>query len=456
MPTLLLEQSRQGHVRCDLRLIVPLCLTAVNPLLAGAEQLTTEPESNSSTDQAVPDFSIFDSAAEESSPGGGMGGRQATSPLRVTLAHEVSYKVEEPQFVVKNRSSLRVEYSKYVLDNFYVQLDGKATGFWGEDHRHDAEGEDFLVSQAYVQTSFGRTAIRAGFQSLPWGESILAPITDEVSPRDNRELFNFNLEELRIGQPMLVVDQFSGWGSVSMFFNPRASFNRNPERGTAYSFDRFRYQPEVSGETDLSEYGASWRKTFTRGDITFMTASLIDNDYALRMNDDGTVSRERVRFSMNGFSFNYAFSDFVLRGEAAWKSKLPFNTAEMQIVERDAIEAYLGLEYSVSSTLTLSVEGINQHVSDWSAEVASAPRDSQSLLVTLTKLLMHEDLNIQVMNFYTQPGNSNLAILQTTYDWNDNLRFGFNVVYPYTRDEQAGLWNVRDQKQVALKVQYQF
>jgi hypothetical protein len=60
------------------------------------------------------------------------------------------------------------------------------------------------------------------------------------------------------------------------------------------------------------------------------------------------------------------------------------------------------------------------------------------------------------MNFYSQPGNSNLAILQTTYDWNDNLRFGFNVVYPYTRDEQAGLWNVRDQKQVAFKVQYQF
>jgi hypothetical protein len=447
-----------NHSRNDLRLIVPLCLAAVNPLIARAEQLAPEPEtdSGSNTDQAVPDFSIVDSSAAEESTERNSATGQPSSPLRVTLAQEFSYKLENPQYVVKNRSSLRVEYFKYLLDNFYVQLDGKATGFWGADHRRDAEGEDFMVSQAYVQTSFGHTAIRAGFQSLPWGESILAPITDEISPRDNRELFNFNLEELRIGQPMLVIDQFSGWGSVSAFFNPRASFNKNPERGTAYSFDRFRYRSEVAGESDLSEYGASWRKTFTRGDITFMTASLIDNDYALSMNDDGTVTRERARFSMNGFSFNYAFSDFVLRGEAAWKKDLPYNTAELQVVKRDAIDAYVGLEYQASSTLTLSVEAINQHISDWTGEVASAPRDSQSLLVSLTKLLMHEDLNIQVMNFTTQPGNSNLAILQTTYDWNDNLRFGFNVVYPYTRDEKAGLWNVRDQKQVALKVQYQF
>lgn len=439
----------------DVRWIVPLCLTAVSPLLASAEQLVSEPEAGSSTDMAVPDFSAFDASAEEASTDSSAAG-QASSPLRVTLAQEASYKVEKPQRLVKNRSTLRVEYSKYVLDNFYVQLDGKASGFWAKDHRHDVEGDDLTLSQAYVQTSFRRTAVKAGFQTLPWGESILAPITDEISPRDNRELFNFNLEELRIGQPMLVVDQFSGWGSMSMFAIPQASFNRNPKRGTAYSFDRSNYREEISGTGDLSEYGASWRKTFANSDITFMTASLIDNDYALRRNEDGTVSRQRERFSLAGLSFNYAFDDFVLRGEAALKSDHPFNTAELQIVKRDAVDAYLGLEYAPTSTLTLSVEGINQHISDWSPVVASAPRDSQSLLLSMTKTLMHEDLSVNLMNFYTQPGNSNLAILQTTYDWNDNLRLGFNVVYPYSRDQTSGLWNVRDQKQVVVRVQYQF
>lgn len=455
MPESSPKPSRHGRGRCNLRWIVSLCLTAGSPLIANAQQADTEAQSLANTDQLVPDFSVTASSSVDDTTTSGVG-EQVNSPLRVTLAQEGSYKVESPQGVIKNRSLLRVEYSKYLLDNFYVQLDGRATRFWGDDHRHDAEGEDFIVAQAYVQTSFRSTAIRAGFQAVPWGESILAPITDEISPRDNRELFNFNLEELRLGQPMLVVDQFTGWGSVSVFFNPHASFNKNPERGTAYSFDRFRYRSEIAGESDLSEYGASWRKTFTSGDITFMTASLVDNDYALRMDDDGFVTRERARFSMTGMSFNYAFSDFVLRGEAALKSDQPYNTAALQIVKRDAVDAYLGLEYAPTATLTFSVEGINQHISDWSSEVASAPRDSQSLLLSMTKTLMHEDLSINLMNFYTQPGNSNLVILQTTYDWNDNLRYGFNVVYPYSRDETSGLWNVRDQKQVVFRIQYQF
>ena len=83
-------------------------------------------------------------------------------------------------------------------------------------------------SRCHVADGVAPLSLMTYDDTVPWGESILAPITDEVSPRDNRELFNFNLEELRIGQPMLVIDQFSDWGSVSMFFNPRASFNKNP------------------------------------------------------------------------------------------------------------------------------------------------------------------------------------------------------------------------------------
>lgn len=455
MPDFVAESACHRHERRIRGLIVALCVTAVCPLSTRAEQLAAQPESDSVSDGAVPDFSAFDGVTDGAGNDSEASG-QPISPLRVTVAHEASYKVEPPHDVVKNRSSLRVEYAKYLLDNFYVQLDGKATQFWAGDHRHEAEGQDFTLAQAYVQTSFQKTAIKAGFQTLPWGESILAPITDEISPRDNRELFNFNLEELRLGQPMVVVDQFSGLGRMSVFYVPQAAFNKNPERGTAYSFDRFHYRSEISGESDLAEYGASWRSAFTRGDITFMTASLIDNDYAQSMDESGRVSRWRERFSLMGFSFNYAFSDFVLRGESAWKSDQPYNTAALQIVKRDAVDAYLGLEYAPTSTLTFSLEGINQHIRDWSPQVASAPRDTQSLLFSVTKLLMYDDLSINFMNFYTQPGNSNLAMLLTSYQWNDNLTFDFNVICPYTRDEQAGLWNVRDQKQMVFRIQYQF
>jgi hypothetical protein len=206
---------------------------------------------------------------------------QPTSPMRVTLAQELSYKVVKPEHAMKNRLSGQMEYSRYFLDHFSLQLNAKEILFLYGDHRHEAEGHDTAISQAYVQGSFGETSIKAGIQTLPWGESILAPITDEVSPRDNREMFNFNLEELRIGQPMVTVDQFAGSQRWTFFLVTDHYYNRNPVKGTAYYFDPFTYRNVTEGDNHNFEAGVSWKKSFTSSDITFMAADLIANDYAL-------------------------------------------------------------------------------------------------------------------------------------------------------------------------------
>lgn len=377
------------------------------------------------------------------------------SPLRVTLAQELSYKAETPRDLIKNRSTLQLEYSKYLLEHFFVQFNGKASAFLGSDHRHAEEGRDATVSQAYLQTSFGQTSVKAGVQALPWGESILAAVTDEVSPRDNRELFNFNLEELRIGQAMVVVDQFSELGRVSAFYTPQARFNKNPERGSAYFFDPLAYRPGAE-DGERSEYGVSWKKNFEGADLTLMSASLLENDYALGLNADGLVTRTPHRFRMAGVVMNYALRDVVLRGEAAWKERRPFYTGTMAMVERNELDAYVALDYRHSPTLTFSVEAVNQHIAGWDSSLAGVPRNRQSLLLSATKTLMNDDLSINLMNFYNRPYTSNLTMLVSTLKWDDHLTFGLNLVVPHTSEPKSGLWNVRDQEQIALKVQYQF
>lgn len=377
------------------------------------------------------------------------------SPLRVTLAQELSYKVESPERIIKNRSSLQVEYSKYLLEHFFIQFNGKASAYLGQDHRRAAQRSDIRATQAYVQTSFGKTSIKAGIQTLPWGESVLAPVTDEVSPRDNRELFNFNLEELRLGQPMVVVDQYSAAGRWTGFYTPRATYNKNPERGSAYFFDPLVYGTETGGKQG-GEYGVSWRKNFEGADLTLMGASLLENDYAVRMTDAGLAARQRHRFSMAGVVVNVAFKDFVVRGEAALKSGRAYNDAALQIVEKDAVDTYLALDYRYSPTLSFGVEAVNQHVAGRDRRIASVPRDRQSLLLSATKLLMNDDLSINVMNIHNRPQASHLTVLIGTFKWDDHLTFGLNIVYPHSRDRNSGLWNVRDQKQIGFKAQYQF
>ncbi|KQV49732.1 hypothetical protein ASC93_12815 [Massilia sp. Root335] len=377
------------------------------------------------------------------------------SPLRVTLAQEAAYKAEQPDRLIKNRTSVRLEYSQYFLDHFVVQFSGKTTAFLKKDHRHDAERTDTTVSQAYVQTSAGQTSVRAGIQALAWGESLLAPITDVVSPRDNRELFNFNLEELRIGQPMLAVDQYSSFGRWSMFWIPKPAFNKNPKPGTAYSFDPFRYRARIEGD-DGGEYGASWKKNSENADVTLMAASLVDNDYGLAMNADGTVTRVKERYALAGLSFTYALKSFVLRGEAALKSSKAFNDAALRIVKKRAFDSYLGLDYRYSATLTVGVELVDQHIAGWTDAIQGYARDNRSLLLNVSKTMMNDDLTVNLLHFQNRPYRASVTVLESTYKWNDHVTLGFNASVPDTNDRRSALWNVRDQKQVGFRIQYQF
>lgn len=377
------------------------------------------------------------------------------SPLRVTLAHELAYKAEQPDRLIKNRTSLRLEYSQFFLDHFVVQFSGKTTAFLDKDHRHDAEGRDTTVSQAYLQTSTGQTSLRVGVQALAWGESLLAPITDVVSPRDNRELFNFNLEELRIGQPMVAVDQYSKVGRWSMFWIPKPSFNKNPGPGTAYSFDPFKYRARIEGDNG-AEYGASWKKNFESSDVTLMAASLVDNDYGLAMNADGTVTRVKARYTLAGMSFNYAFKSFVLRGEAALKSAKAFDNGALQIVRKRAFDSYLGLDYRYSASLTVGVELVNQHIAGWTDDILGYARDNRSLLLNVSKSMLHDDLTVNLLHFQNGPYRASVTVLESTYKWNDHVTLGWNASVPDTNDRRSPLWNVRDQKQVGFKIQYQF
>lgn len=377
------------------------------------------------------------------------------SPLRVTVAQEAAYKAERPDRLIKNRTSLRLEYSQFFLDHFVVQFSGKATAFLARDHRHDAERTDTTVSQAYLQTSTGQTSLRVGIQTLAWGESLLAPITDVVSPRDNRELFNFNLEELRVGQPMVALDQYSPLGRWSVFWIPRPEFNKNPAPGTAYSFDPFHYRGRIEGAQG-GEYGASWKKNFESADITLMAASLVDNDYGVYLNADGTATRVKERYALAGLSFTYAIKSFVLRGEAALKSSKPFNDAALQIVKKRAFDSYLGVDYRYSSSLTVGVELVNQHIAGWTDAIQGYARDNRSLLLNVSKTMLNDDLTVNLLHLENRPYRARVTVLESTYKWNDHVTLGFNASVPDTDDRRSALWNVRDQKQVGFKIQYQF
>jgi len=164
-------------------------------------------------------------------------------PMRLTLRHEISYKVKGPGGIKNHRSSLRFEYKKSFFKYFYVQADSKLNAFWIKDHRSEAHNEKLLfqnnVLEGFLQFSMKQTSLKVGIQKMIWGESEAGAVTDVISPRDYSEIFFISLEESRRGQPIISVDQFTKMGDFTFFFVPLPLFNRYPYAGSAYYYDPF-------------------------------------------------------------------------------------------------------------------------------------------------------------------------------------------------------------------------
>lgn len=390
-------------------------------------------------------------------------------PMRLTLRHELSYKLKNPGGIKNHRTSFRFEYKKAFSKHFYLQFDSKLNTFWGSDHRAKAKGEQVYFEnnfiEGFLQFSIKQTSIKAGIQKVIWGESEAGAITDVISPRDYSELFFIPLEDSRRGQPMISIDQFTKIGDWVVFFVPFPVLNRYPLEGTAYFADPFngnaRYRSEKSEQRHF-EYGLRWKKTFGSSDISIMAASLIDNDYANRM--DGyspegeiIVTKMKERVNMAGMTFNYLLGDFILKGEAALKLERPFNNASYQVIKRNAVDAGIGLEYTPGAgSLSLSLEAVNNHVIGWNEGIQFVPRNINSLVFTCYKTYLSQSLSFLWLTIYNSPYTSFLHRLTVSYKVNDNFTLFLNGFYPDVRDKQNLNWIHRDQKQVDFKIQYQF
>lgn len=380
-------------------------------------------------------------------------------PLRISLKHETSYKFASPKRVVNNRSSVRLEYSKPLTSNLYLRLDTKLNLHWGNDHRAKAKDEDLfrelVTREAYLQSSFGNTSFRLGYQILPWGVSEGGAITDEVSPRNSAEFFFIPLEESRIGQPMLTMDHFGGTGQWTAFFVPQPAYNKYPDSGSEYdiagAFEK--NEPDDSwGDTGTYEYGVRWKRTFGKSDLSLMLASLIDNDYLVR----------QQRFQMYGFAANIAKDNFLFRAEVALKRPRayfarPAGSSDLSIVESDQFDSSFGFDYSPGGrALTYSAEVVWSRLLDWRNDIVARERNEYSLVGSVSNRFFNDDLTLSWLTIYNKPYTSFQHRFLSSYLIDDNSTVYFEVFFPDERDERSGTWPYRDQKQFVIRYQYQF
>lgn len=387
---------------------------------------------------------------------------------RFSLKHELAARIRAPNRLANNRTSFRMEYEKYFWDKFYLHFDVIETAFWGKDHRAQARGRNVFtestVRDAYLQFSQGNTSVKLGNQILIWGESDAGAITDVIAPRNLSELFFISLEESRISQFMLTVDQFTKIGDWSGFYIPDAQFNEYPEPGTAYYLDPFAGNVQVRRrDFDQAEYGLRWKKTFGGSDVGLMAARLVDNDYVYRPDGFGAdglprVVRDSQRFDMIGATFNHVLGPLLLSGEIAKKSPRAFMTASLTPVLKDEVDTSVRVEYSLGNagTHSVSLEAVNRRVLDWDRRILPTARDTNSLVLGWSNSFLNETLSANWLTVYNQTYTSYQHSLFLNYKLNGRISLSLDAFYLSVRDRRNDLYAYRGQNNAVLRFLYQF
>lgn len=385
----------------------------------------------------------------------------------ITLMHEVSVPTRELDNIVNNRSSVRIEYENHFFKNYFLRFDTKLIGFYANDHRSEADGSDFCfetsVREAYLQYSSGLNSWKFGQQILIWGESDVGAITDVISPRNVSELFFISLEESRIGQLVLTWDRFTSSGDWSFFFVPFPRLNTYPDPGTAYFIDPFAGQFVEEEKESGQEFGGRWKKTFGVLDLSFMAASLVDNNYLYQLKEitpDGRfqVDKERRRYNMTGLAFIASNGNFLFTGEAAYKFSKSFTNSKIDIVERDIVEASLRTEYSLgkSGSHSISLEIADSYIINWDENTSPAPENNYSIVLGWNNTFFNDNLNISFLSLYNTPYTSWQHSLFATYKVSDRISVKMDAFYMTVDDDRSDYYNFRNNNSIVFRILYQF
>lgn len=393
------------------------------------------------------------------------------TPAKISSQYEFAYNMISPSGIRNNRNSLRIEYSKFFLEHFYLGLDAKVSAYWPRDHRtrsttvwiNDEPSEEeislgALAREAYLQATVGALSLKAGVQVPAWGEFEFISVTDELSPQDFREPLVVSLEELRLGQPMIILDQYSKLGNVSAFLVPYPLFNEHPRQGTSYYFDPFMGMPVSDWDRDPweMEYGLRWKRNFDNTDISLVAARMLANEHYYSMPQPGRIEKGIQPYYLAGGSLNYALKQTLLKAEVAAKLPRAFMDETMAKAEKHVLDAALGLTYNWNATTSVTVEAANSHVLEWSGRLQGVPRNAHTVVGMLRKQLFNDDLSLAWISIYNGPYRSYFHTLSASYLWSDWITVSGEILWPDPDDPRSPAWSLREQKQAAFRIKHQF
>lgn len=217
----------------------------------------------------------------------------------------------------------------------------------------------------------GAWLVSAGRQSVAWGKADAFPVLDIVQPFDLREFVLDGLESSRLPLTMIRLERTASEGGfLQLLLIPERRSDRLPDvegRFAPALLPQTAYDAVASNDgvppawgADSTQIGLKWEHA---GTALGYTLNLLDQwapePYYVGDPTGGAVGRRFNRRRVLGGSFDYAFDDWVVRGEAAYNTELWLDRTPAP----GPIPA-LGPDYGPYRQLTW-VLGVDRFLDDW-------------------------------------------------------------------------------------------
>lgn len=341
------------------------------------------------------------------------------------------------------------------------------TGYAFTDDQLEARQWQFHWADSYLDWQNRDLWLRAGYQTLAWGEADSLIVTDVLARRDQRWPGQSDLEQMRLPVPAATLN----WaGHLDLAVLGWTGTDRHPAE-----YDEF--DPLIAwrgGPTDIRQqdpdqalgYAARWTGHRPGTDLRVIAADVNDTQYSLTDVTlglaDGQPFVERVtlqpqRRQVIGFSLQRALGSWLVKTEQAWHNGV-------HLAQEDPIDPWtdhrqwrgmIAADYTGIGNLTLTGEVGVIHTLDWEDSLAvDETRLSQSLRARWTTWNDQLDLTAQAVNL---PGNEGV-ITRAEADWraSDQLSLNASVVEYWAGDEEQDLYAFRDNDAVIFGVRYGF
>ena len=395
----------------------------------------------------------------------------------------------------KLRTRVNLEYNNQLADNWQMRVSGysfydSAYALRDRDNYSDAVLDSYEAESEFQEVwVLGKLSsqmdIKVGRQIVVWGRADSYRVLDILNPIDNREPGLVDIEDLRLPVAMVKADYFftEEWQS-SLIVIPEIRFSKNPPIGSDFeiipAIDFEENEPEDFKD---SSYAAAVTGVFSGWDISFHAARYWrDAPYLNPQFDPLNFANplqgstlEHSRLTMLGMGGNYTKGAWLLKGELAWLDGVDYSTTSVQnivvapgpifaavemptgTVEKNRVDALVGIEYFGISNSSLSVELVQQYIPDFkdNMQLIDEEKNTTSVAFRATHSTFNDRLDLTLVVFGAMGDAGGGERFDAEYDIMDALTLKAGVIF-YEEGDKIPFNSYYDNDRVFAELKYSF